>query len=488
MKNSILVKSFLLTAVFMLPQLACAYDFMVNGLCYNKNSGGTSVTVTYQRTTSPRYTNLTGNIIIPETVTYNGATYSVTSIDDFAFSGCSGLTSVVIPNSVTSIGKDAFYECSGLTSVDIPNSVTSIGKYAFHECSGLTSVVIPNSVTSIGEDAFTNCYALREVYAHWTTPPTITQYVFANAAMNTVTYYYDSSIGSAIHIPVGTTSNYKAKVGWKNFYAIEDVNVVELPTSLELDKGIATLQVGETLQLMMLTDNAGAISWTSENEDVATVDSNGLVTAVGAGLVCVHATNGNGATTFCAIVSYLPGDLNNDGVVDENDQLGSNVYNINLGSGNVALGIVNETSSMPVGVQNTEAVTSFAVTVSLPGRIELVDDMDTFIEATERGAGFDFSAVQNDDGTITITGTSSTPLEAGEGPVLNLKVKTAWQNTYTIPVTNITVTTANGDIKQLPDSETRLVMQGVRGDMNGDGRVDLSDALYIINLATGQAE
>ena len=52
----------------------------------------------------------------------------------------------------------------------------------------------------------------------------------------------------------------------------------------------------------------------------------------------------------------------------------------------------------------------------------------------------------------------------------------------------MTVTTANGDIKQLPDSETRLVMQGVRGDMNGDGRVDLSDALYIINLATGQAE
>ena len=117
MKNSILVKSLLLSAVFMLPQLACAYDFMVNGLCYNKNSGGTSVTVTYQSTTSPRYTNLTGNIIIPETVTYNGATYSVTSIDVNAFIGCDGLTSVTIPNSVTSIGDSAFYYCTGLTSV-----------------------------------------------------------------------------------------------------------------------------------------------------------------------------------------------------------------------------------------------------------------------------------------------------------------------------------------------------------------------------------
>ena len=88
---------------------------------------------------------------------------SVTSIGEAAFRDCSGLTSVTIPNSVTSIGKSAFSGCSGLTSVTIPNSVTSIGNYAFYGCSGLTSVTIPNSVTSIGEDAFSGCSGLTSI-------------------------------------------------------------------------------------------------------------------------------------------------------------------------------------------------------------------------------------------------------------------------------------------------------------------------------------
>ena len=82
---------------------------------------------------------------------------SVTTIGDYAFSGCTGLTSVEIPNSVTSIGYSAFSNCTGLTSIEIPNSVTTIGKYAFWGCTSLTSVVIPNSVTSIGYFAFEGC-------------------------------------------------------------------------------------------------------------------------------------------------------------------------------------------------------------------------------------------------------------------------------------------------------------------------------------------
>ena len=89
---------------------------------------------------------------------------SVTSIGDYAFRGCSGLTSITIPDSVTSIGGSAFEGCTGLTSVTIPDSVTSIGSSAFYGCSGLTSVTIPNSVTSIGNYAFQNCYKLIEVH------------------------------------------------------------------------------------------------------------------------------------------------------------------------------------------------------------------------------------------------------------------------------------------------------------------------------------
>lgn len=85
---------------------------------------------------------------------------SVTSIGDYAFDYCTGLTSVTIPNSVTSIGDGAFSSCRGLTSVTIGNSVTSIGSNAFYYCTGLTSVTIPDSVESIGREAFHGCNRL----------------------------------------------------------------------------------------------------------------------------------------------------------------------------------------------------------------------------------------------------------------------------------------------------------------------------------------
>ena len=89
---------------------------------------------------------------------------SVTSIGEWAFSDCSGLTSVTIGNSVTSIDSGAFGGCSSLTSVTIPDSVTSIGREAFSNCYGLTSVTIGNGVTSIGYEVFYNCSGLKTVY------------------------------------------------------------------------------------------------------------------------------------------------------------------------------------------------------------------------------------------------------------------------------------------------------------------------------------
>ena len=138
---------------------ALAYDCKVDGIYYNLNKTDKTASVT----NSSNSDNYSGVIVIPETIAYNGATYSVTSIGEYAFDGCSGLTSVTIGNSVKSIGQSAFAYCSGLTSVTIGNSVKSIGDLAFFDCTGLTSVTIPNSVTSIGEEVFGDCSGLNSV-------------------------------------------------------------------------------------------------------------------------------------------------------------------------------------------------------------------------------------------------------------------------------------------------------------------------------------
>ena len=100
---------------------------------------------------------------------------SVTSIKSCAFYKCSQLASIEIPSSVTSIGNSAFRNCTGLTSITISDRVTSIGNYVFWGCSNLTSIVIPDSVTSIGELAFSDCSSLTSI----TIPDSVTSIGYA---------------------------------------------------------------------------------------------------------------------------------------------------------------------------------------------------------------------------------------------------------------------------------------------------------------------
>ena len=139
----------------------------------------------------------------------------VTSIGDYAFSGCERITNIEIPESVTSIGEGAFASCSSLTSIVIPESVTSIGEWAFDYCSSLTSIVIPESVTSIGEWAFASCSSLTSIEI----PESVT-------SIGEGAFDYCSSLTSIV-IPESVTS-----IGEWAFASCSSLTSIEIPESV----------------------------------------------------------------------------------------------------------------------------------------------------------------------------------------------------------------------------------------------------------------
>ena len=263
---------------------------------------------------------------------------SVTEIGDAAFSNCRGLTSIDIPNSVASIGNSAFYNCSGLTSIIvdsgnpnydsrnncnaiietatntliigckntvIPNSVTNIGNYAFYNCRGLSSVTIPNSVTSIGNYAFYDCRGLNDVFSYIKNPSAVSM-------GNDVFYRYPNNYTERkLHVPFSTDSTYQSNNKWSQYFgSIVEMDPV-LATSIELNETSAEITEGGTMQLTatVLPEDATdkTVTWVSSDESVATVDENGLVTAVSPGTATITATTNDGSelSASCA-VTVLP--------------------------------------------------------------------------------------------------------------------------------------------------------------------------------------
>ena len=179
----------------------------------------------------------------------------ITSIGNYVFYGCSGLTKLTLPNSVTSIGNNAFYECSGLTELTLPNSlesieysafsgcsglteltlpngVRSIGSLVFGGCSGLTKLTLPNSLESIGEYAFSGCSGLTEL----TLPNSLTsigRYAFAYCSglteltlPNSVTSIGESAFSGCSGLTELTLPNSVTSIGWSAFWGCSGLSKI----------------------------------------------------------------------------------------------------------------------------------------------------------------------------------------------------------------------------------------------------------------------
>lgn len=253
-KKSLLIRVLALVACISCALGASAYSFEVNDIYYTI-TGTNTVEVDMKYYHAHTYT---GDVTVPETVSYNGTTYRVTSVGELAFSECPNLTSVKLPNSVTIIKSQAFYGCRNLTSVDLGNSVTTIQANALARCpamtsvtipntvttlgngvflsSGFTSIVIPNAVTSIPDNTFSSCTALTSVvigsgvttierYAlHGctaltsliclaTTPPAFDDAGFDETAYETV----------SLLVPKGSMNAYQTASNWNRFTNVNEL-------------------------------------------------------------------------------------------------------------------------------------------------------------------------------------------------------------------------------------------------------------------------
>jgi len=160
-------------------------------------------------------TSASGELVIPATIEHDGTAYEVTCIGSWAFSWCTNLTSVKIPDTVESIENRAFNGCTNLTSVKIPDTVESIGSRAFNECKKLTSVKIPDTVKSIGSGAFNWCEGLTSV----TIPKDVT-------IIEEDTFNQCTSLES-VTIPDGVTS-----IGSNAFTNCNKLTSITIPSSV----------------------------------------------------------------------------------------------------------------------------------------------------------------------------------------------------------------------------------------------------------------
>ena len=149
-----------LCLLVMLPVAGYGYDAKIDGIYYNLKSTNHTATVTYR---DQNYVSYAGEVVVPDSVEYNGETYTVTAIGAYAFKACGSLTAVSLPNSITNIYNHAFGSCSALTEIVIPQNVKQIYDCTFEYCTSLTSITLPEGLTGIGSSAFEFCTSLQTI-------------------------------------------------------------------------------------------------------------------------------------------------------------------------------------------------------------------------------------------------------------------------------------------------------------------------------------
>ena len=457
------------------------------------------------------------DLVIPNTVTsigrgaFDGCSYftsiefsnSMTSIGDGAFMNCSGLTSLNIPNNIKCIEDRAFWGCTGLTSLPIPNSVTSIEGYAFYGCSGLTNITIPNSVTSIGNGAFQGCNGLTSIVSEIENPFAISDFVFN-------CYNKDIYATATLVVPPGKKSVYQNTAGWKKFQNIVEAELM----GYEFENNGIRYKIGENNTVSVVARNGkysgdvvipSQVSYNGSNYDVTSIGSSAFegcvdltsvsipssVTTIGGaafyyctGLKTVDIPNGvttigEGAFSKCGDLTSvtIPGTVT---AIESNAffqcyaltqitswienpfSINSNVFPTSVYS-NAAL---NVPSGKKTVYQNTSGWKKFEnMSESSKCAKPIISYSNGKISFSCETEGVEFH--------YTISNTNSS---IGVGSSVNFS-----------PTVNISVYASKSGFANSDTSTTEIVVPaGLRGDLTGDGQVNVADHVELSKIILGQ--
>lgn len=469
------------------PLSVAAYDFVEDGIYYNFNENRTEVAVTYKASKTASYS---GEVAIPERVVHNGVTYPVTAIAGGAFSYSNNLTAVEIPNTVRSIGDHAFASCTALQGIVIPNSVESLGRCVFHTCSAMTSAVVGNSVPVIDEYCFQYCYSLndvvigtsveflaikaffdcpniRKVTCLATTPPSMNaSYSLSNEAYQNAT----------LCVPGSAMAAYKADTNWGRFRTFVNITMA---TSLTLDCTSLSLKSGAQHQFVasvMPADASPAVRWSTSDNEVAVVDQNGMVTAMGAGQATITATtlDGTDISASC-MVHVISMGMQTDNVLTLPESM-------QVQSG--------KDFELPVMMENDASITALQCDITLPEGFELVQDNGNYmidLAADRVGGSHVLTCRPLQDGGVRVLITSpiAEPITGNEGTLFTLHLNVGDvvpDGSYPVQMDNIVLASVNAQTFYAPETFTTVTVKSyIKGDANGDDVVNVGDYVATAN-------
>ena len=428
---------------------------------------------------------------------------SVTSIAPYAFSGCSGLTSVDIPSSVTSIGGSAFYECSGMTSIVILSNVTSIGDFAFAHCSGLTSVNIPSSVTSIGAYAFEYCSGLTSIVVELGNPVYDSRNN-CNAIIETASNTLITGCKNTM-IPSSVTS-----IGDYAFFFCSSLTSIEIPSSVT---SIGVWAFRGCSGLTSIVVESGNSVYDSRNNCNAIIETVSNTLIVGCNNTKIPSSITNIAEAAFATYSNLTS-------IDIPSSVTSIGFFAFYGcSGLTSIVIPSSVTSIGnqafYGCSGLTSITSYMTDVIKTGIDAFYGCSNATLYVPKGFANFyrsiaDWNSIKkieeipgislamscNNKGKVTVNGGVQFTNDMGEVSVYdgtdNTFVFTPEENCQLEQVLidglDVTLSVKNNQLTTKVHEGSKMIVTFSKssGDMNGDGLVNISDVVKLVNVILGQ--